>query len=86
MWLTIYALSAAKAWIRYGAVQTVLPPAALSKHGWFYILFSPLVALLYLYNMIASALSTEIVWRQIRYKLVSPNETRVFGGSPASEN
>lgn len=87
LWLTIYGLSAAKSWIRYNAVQTVLPllpPAALSKHGWFYILSSPLVALLFLYNMIASALGTEIVWRQIRYKLVSPNETRVFGGSTAS--
>jgi ceramide glucosyltransferase len=86
LWLSVYSLSAAKSWIRYTAVQTVLPDAALSKHGWFYILSSPAVALLYLYNMTASALSTEIVWRQIHYKLVSPNETRVFGGSPANES
>jgi hypothetical protein len=86
IWLVIYALSTAKSWIRYRAVQTVLPAATLSRHGWFYILSSPLVALLYLYNMIASAISTEIVWRQIHYKLVSPNETRVFGDSAASES
>jgi ceramide glucosyltransferase len=86
LWLVIYALSVAKSWVRYSAVQTVLPAPALSRHAWFYILSSPLVAVLFLYNMIASALSKEIVWRQIHYKLVSPNETRVFGGSAASES
>jgi len=86
LWLAIYSLSAGRSSVRYSAIRTVLPPAALSKHGWFYILSSPLVALLYLYNMIASAFSTEIVWRKIHYKLVSPNETHVFGGSPASDS
>lgn len=85
-WAAILGLSIAKSWIRYSAVQTVLPAPSLSKFGWFYILCSPLVAVLYLYNMIASSMGTEIVWRQIHYKLVSPNETRVFGGSAASES
>jgi len=86
LWLSIYMLSAAKSRVRYQAVQTVLPPSALSLYSWFYILCSPLVALLYLYNMVVSALSSEIIWRQIHYKLVSPNETHVFGGSVAREN
>jgi len=86
LWLLLYGLAGAKSWIRCRAVQTVLPAPALSRQVWFYILSSPLVALLYLYNMIASVLTTEIVWRQIHYKLVSPNETRVFGGSTASES
>jgi ceramide glucosyltransferase len=77
LWLTVYGLAAAKSWIRYRAVETALPPEALSKHAWFYILCSPPVALLFLYNMISSALATDIVWRQIHYKLISPNETRV---------
>jgi cellulose synthase/poly-beta-1,6-N-acetylglucosamine synthase-like glycosyltransferase len=85
LWLVIFALSGMKSWIRLRAVETVLP-ARLFRHRWFYILASPLVALLYLYNMIASMLSTDIVWRQIHYKLVSPNETRVFGGSAAGES
>jgi ceramide glucosyltransferase len=85
-WILIWSLSAARSYIRYRAVETILPSPALSRHGWFYILSTPLVAVLYLYNMIASALSTEIVWRQKRYKLISPNETRVLGGSAASEN
>jgi cellulose synthase/poly-beta-1,6-N-acetylglucosamine synthase-like glycosyltransferase len=86
LWLVIYALSGAKSWIRCRAVKTVLEPPALSPHGWFYILCSPLVAVLYLYNMVASAFSTEITWRQIHYKLVSPNETRVFRASTANES
>jgi cellulose synthase/poly-beta-1,6-N-acetylglucosamine synthase-like glycosyltransferase len=86
LWMVIFGLSGAKSWIRYRAVRTALSQPSLSNFGWFYILSSPLVALLYLYNMAASALGTEIVWRQIHYKLVSPNETRVYGGSPASES
>ena len=80
LWLVVYLLSAAKAWVRIGAVRSVLPDTALSSFGWFYILCSPLAALLYLYNMVRSALGTDIVWRQIHYKLISPNETRVLGG------
>jgi hypothetical protein len=77
LWLAIYGLSGWKSWIRYRAVRAVLHPPALSKHGWFYILCSPAVAVVYLYNMVVSALSTEIIWRGIHYKLVSPNETLV---------
>ena len=80
LWLLVYLLSAAKAWIRIRAVRSVLPDTALARFGWFYTLFSPLAALLYLYNMVRSALGTDIVWRQIHYKLISPNETRVLGG------
>ncbi len=78
LWLAVYGLSTVKSWLRYRAVATVLPSAALSSHGWFYMLCSPLTALLYLYNMGVSALGTDIVWREIHYKLVSPNETRVW--------
>jgi ceramide glucosyltransferase len=81
LWLTIYGLSAAKACLRLRAVRSVLDPVDLSRFGWFYILFSPAIALLYLYNMIRSAAGTDIVWRQIHYRLVSPNETRVIGDS-----
>lgn len=86
LWLAVYALSAAKSWVRLRAVRSVLGRPGLSKFGWFYILFSPFVGLLYLYNMICSALRTDIVWRQIHYKLVSPNETHVLGGFGATES
>lgn len=86
LWLVVYALSIVKSWVRLAAVRSVLPPSALSRFGWFYILSSPFVALLYLYNLVRSALSTDIVWRQIHYKLVSPNETHVLGGYGAGES
>lgn len=86
LWGVVYTLSIAKSWVRIAAVRTVLRLPALSRFTWFYILSSPLVAVLYLYNMLVSAWSTEIVWRDIHYKLISPNETRVFGGSAASES
>jgi cellulose synthase/poly-beta-1,6-N-acetylglucosamine synthase-like glycosyltransferase len=86
LWLAVCGLSMAKNWVRYRAIQTAVPAEALSKYRWFYILCSPPVALLFLYNMIRSALATDIVWRQIHYKLISPNETRVFGGSGANES
>ena len=85
LWLSVLGLSTAKSWVRYRAVETVLP-SRLSNYGWFYILCSPLVALLFLYNMVRSATGTDIIWRQIHYKLISPNETHVFGASAASEN
>jgi hypothetical protein len=50
------------------------------------MLSPPLTALLYLYNMIRSALGTDIVWRQVHYRLVSPSETRVLGTGRADES
>jgi hypothetical protein len=77
LWAGIAGLSAAKSAMRLRAVATALPEGALSKHRWFYILFSPVVALLYEYNMIRSALTRRLVWRQIEYTLLSPNSTVV---------
>ena len=75
-WMAIYGLTVARSWLRYDSVKSVLSPGALSS-GWFYILCAPLVSMLYLYNVIRSGLTTDIVWRGIHYKLVSPRETRV---------
>jgi hypothetical protein len=86
MSLLLYVLGLAKSWIRIRAVRSVLPASVLSSHDWFYILFSPAAALVYLYNTIRSAAGNHIVWRQIRYKLVSPNETRVVSPGGASGN
>jgi cellulose synthase/poly-beta-1,6-N-acetylglucosamine synthase-like glycosyltransferase len=83
-WLLIYGLSAAKSAIRLSAVRAVLRDPSLSRYGWFYILSSPIVALLYQYNMVLSALTTEIEWRQIHYTLISANETRVRRSSASA--
>jgi hypothetical protein len=80
----LYLLSGIKSYIRYEAVATVLPDGALSKHRASYILLGPLTALLFEYNLIRSALTRSITWRQIRYRLISPNRTEVYRGGAAS--
>ena len=80
----LFFLAIWKSAVRLSAVQSVLPDPGLLKFSWFYILSSPLVGLIYLYNMIRSALGTDIVWRKVHYRLISPNETLVLGGSGAS--
>jgi cellulose synthase/poly-beta-1,6-N-acetylglucosamine synthase-like glycosyltransferase len=80
----LYLLAGIKSLIRYDAVATVLPPGALSKHRGSYILLAPLTALLFEYNLLRSALTRSILWRQIRYKLISPNRTEVYRGGVES--
>jgi len=82
--LAMYALSAIKSGIRLEAVSTVLPSGTLSKVRWSYILLTPLGSLLYEYNMLRSALTRDILWRQRRYKLISPQHTIVQPGAAKS--
>ncbi len=84
LWLAVYFLSASRASIRLSAAGSVLRDSSLSRFAWFYILSSPVVALLYQYNMIRSALTSDIEWRQIHYSLISPNETRVRRSSASA--
>jgi ceramide glucosyltransferase len=84
VWITVYALSGIKAWIRLGAVATVLPSGTLSKHYGSYILLAPLGSLLYEYNMLRSAFTRDIIWRQRRYSLISPQRTIVQPGAGES--
>jgi cellulose synthase/poly-beta-1,6-N-acetylglucosamine synthase-like glycosyltransferase len=78
---SLYALAGIKSYFRHKAVATVLPDEALSKHMASYILLAPLTALLFEYNLIRSALTRSVTWRQIRYKLVSPDRTVVQRGA-----
>jgi cellulose synthase/poly-beta-1,6-N-acetylglucosamine synthase-like glycosyltransferase len=80
----LFVMAGIKSYFRYNAVATVLPAGALSKHRASYILLAPLTALLFEYNLVRSALTRKITWRQIRYKLVSPDRTVVLRG--AAEN
>src|SRR5262249_27583868 len=45
------------------------------RKWWAYLSLGPVVSLVYLYNIIASARTTRIVWRGISYDLISPSET-----------
>lgn len=48
------------------------------KKWWAYLALGPVVSLVYLYNVIASAGTTRIVWREITYDLISPSETVIL--------
>jgi cellulose synthase/poly-beta-1,6-N-acetylglucosamine synthase-like glycosyltransferase len=80
----LYILAGIKSYVRYQAVAAVLPEGALSKTRRSYILLTPVTALLFEYNLIRSALTRNITWRQIRYRLVSPVRTVVQRGGAGS--
>jgi ceramide glucosyltransferase len=65
-----------------GAMRAVVAGRLLAAgHGrkWgAYLSLGPVVSLVYLYNIIAAARTTRIVWRDIGYDLISPNETVIF--------
>lgn len=79
--VALFLLSGIKSYVRYQAVRKVLPPRALSKHRWSYILLSPATAALYQYNLVRSAFTRNIQWRRIRYSLISPDRTVVQRGA-----
>lgn len=78
--LIVFALGAAKAWIRLRAVNLALgnynlpQPQALLAH----MLLWPLASALYLYNAVAAGFSRRIRWRGITYELKSPVEAVII--------
>ncbi len=65
-----------------GAMRAVVAARLLGAEqdmNWLaFISFGPVVSLVYLYNVIASAISTRIVWRDIAYEMISPSETVIL--------
>jgi ceramide glucosyltransferase len=65
-----------------GAMRALVAARLLpAGHGikWLaYLSLGPIVSLVYLFNVIASARTTRVVWRGISYDMVSPNETVIL--------
>jgi cellulose synthase/poly-beta-1,6-N-acetylglucosamine synthase-like glycosyltransferase len=74
--LIIFALGAAKSFIRFRAVSTVLQTSRLDLLA--HILLWPFASLLYLYNAIVAGFSRRIKWRGITYELKSPTEAVII--------
>lgn len=71
--------------VRAFVAAQVLPSecrARIRRSCWAYLLAGPVVSLLYLYNILASALTRRIRWRGIGYEMISPNETVIFHRPP----
>lgn len=79
--LVIFALGAAKGFIRWRAVSRALGAkyqAALRRDLLAHVFLWPFASLIYLYNTIVAAFSRRITWRGITYNLPSPNEAVII--------
>jgi len=74
--LIIFTLGAAKSFIRFRAVSSVLQTDRRDLVG--HILLWPFASLLYLYNCIVAGFSRRIEWRGITYELKSPGEAVII--------
>lgn len=79
--LVIFALGAAKGFIRWRAVSRALGAkyqAALRRDLLAHVFLWPFASLIYLYNTIVAGFSRRITWRGITYNLPSPNEAVII--------
>jgi len=75
---SVFLFGAVTGAMRARVAARLLAPGQGKKSWWAYISLGPVVALIYLYNIIASARTTRIVWRDIGYDLISPSETVIL--------
>ncbi|HEY7634371.1 MAG TPA: glycosyltransferase [Gemmatimonadales bacterium] len=82
--LVAWGVRAAKGWLRLEAVETVFPAEGhlLRRYRAAYLLWGPLASLVTLLGLIRSALTRKLVWRGVRYRMVSPTQTVVTEGAP----
>lgn len=78
--VVIFALGAAKGFIRWRAVSSALPGyrPELRRDLAAHIFLWPFASLLYLYNAIVAGFSRRITWRGITYNLLSPTEAVII--------
>lgn len=78
--LVIIPLQCVNAALLLKTVPTVLPQLSgdIERLRWRYLACAPLATLLSLINTLYSVTTRQIVWRGIRYELVSPTVTRVL--------
>ncbi len=74
--LIIFTLGAAKSFIRFRAVSSVLKTSHLDLLA--HTLLWPFASLLYLYNAVVAGFSRRIKWRGITYELKSPTEAVII--------
>jgi len=78
--LIIFTLGAAKSFIRFRAVSSVLRTHRRDLVA--HVLLWPFASLLYLYNCIVAGFSRRIEWRGITYELKSPGEAVIISRKP----
>jgi len=78
--LSIIPLEMINAAILLPVVQQMIPEHSkrIEKLKWSYLYATPLASILIMINSIVSLTTNEITWRGVKYKLISPTETRVL--------
>jgi ceramide glucosyltransferase len=78
--LVAWSARAAKGELRLRAVETLFPAEGrqLRRYRTAYLCWGPLASLLTLAALVRSALTREIEWRGVRYRMVSARETEVM--------
>jgi hypothetical protein len=78
--LVIPMLAAMKGALRTVAVSEALPEwkVQLNRSGWVWSTLAPVVPFLFSWNFVASFTTRRILWRGIRYELVTASETRIL--------
>jgi ceramide glucosyltransferase len=78
--LVVPLLAAIKGALRTVAVEDLLPDwkSRLRMWEWAWFLLAPLVPFLFAWNSLVAAFVREIRWRGIRYRLISPSQTKVL--------
>jgi ceramide glucosyltransferase len=78
--LVIPLLAAMKGALRTVAVEELLPQwrGPLKQWSWVWMTLAPIVPFLFSWNFLVSLVSRRMLWRGIRYELVSPSTTRVL--------
>ena len=78
--LLISAFSIGKSWLRLTAVRLILTDyeTELGKQFWTQNSLWVLSPALFFYNSFCALLSRKIIWRGIKYELISPNSTKIL--------
>ncbi|MFQ5412204.1 MAG: hypothetical protein ACE5EC_07890, partial [Phycisphaerae bacterium] len=79
-WIVVLLLAGGKAVLRQWALRRVLRPPDLTwrEHCWDILGTLTFAGSLHLHLVMASLMTRRILWRDIEYELVSPDETRIL--------
>jgi hypothetical protein len=77
---TAWAARGVKGWMRLRGVTDLFPDVGVQLRRWraAYLLATPLSSLVSLSGFLRSALTREISWRGIRYRMISPSRTEIL--------
>lgn len=78
--IAIYLLGVLRGSLRLKAIRLIRYDSRkeIDHFAWCYLFLSPLVSTLTAYTLLASALTSSLEWRGVRYELRSPREVRVI--------